>query len=71
MWSFNCIGNDLNVMIDQAVIGTQATYSLHADVLDHYMHDMSCVLLLPLYSVVKIYLMSDVLGKEISPDMLD
>lgn len=57
------MGSDINVMIDQAVIGTQANYSLHADVLDHYMHDMSCVLLLPLYSVVKIYLMSRIEGK--------
>ena len=58
MWSFNCIANDMNVIIDQSVIGINAAYSLYADALDHYMHDMSSVLLLPLYSVVKLYLMS-------------
>ena len=58
MWGFNCIGTNINVMIDHSVAGVNAVYNLHADALDHYMHDMTSVLLLPLYSTVKLYLMS-------------
>lgn len=50
-------------MIDHSVAGVNAVYNLHADALDHYMHDMTSVLLLPLYSTVKLYLMSGVLGR--------
>ena len=63
LWSFNVVSNGVNCVFDQLIAGDSVCSLAVGKVglsylLADYMHDMSSVLVLPLFSTIKFYLMS-------------